>query len=159
MSTWVCDDFDQPFNQTFQISRITSFDSLRIKVLKAGTINAGATFTFKINDNGNTIFDQTITADFINTNLTDNGDRADLVFSIDSFVLLNDIDDTAHDYVLNFTSSGYVSSANSRFLICRRQEDDTAVPIIGTLASTPEARAVEQPIFFEIFRWSKDSLE
>ena len=159
MSTWVCDDFDEDFEQTFFISRITSFNALRIKVLKIGTVNPEATFNFEIVDGVDVLFNQTITADFINTNLPDNGDRADLVFEIDSFVLNRSIDDTSREYTLRFSSENYVSAEASRFLVCRRQEDDQAVPIIGDRADTPGRRAIEMPVFFEIFRWSKDSKE
>lgn len=159
MSTWVCNDFDEEFNQTFTISRITSFNALRIKVLKIGTVNSSATFTFKILDGTDELFSQTITSDFINANLPDNGDRADLVFEIDSFVLNRNINNTGKDYILNFTSSGYTTTTTSRFMVCKRQEDDKAVPIAGATATNINNKALEAPIFFEIFRWSKDSKE
>ena len=160
MSTWVCNDFDEPFEQTFSIGRLTSFDSMRIKVLKIGTVNSTATFTFEIEDGDQILFTHTIDADFINNNLLDNGNRADLVFDIDSFVLNHNIDDSDHEYKLKFLSENYTTSENSRFMVCRRQAEDVAVPITGDIRTAIDGnRALEMPIFFEIFRWSKDSKE
>ena len=160
MSTWVCDDFDEPFEQTFSIGRITSFNALKIKCLKIGTVNSTATFTFQITDGSDILFNQTITADFINTNLSNNGDRADLVFEIDSFVLNHNVDDSEKEYKLKFLSANYITSENSRFMVCRRQAEDVAVPITGPIVTAIGGnRALSMPIFFEIFRWSKDSKE
>ena len=66
---------------------------------------------------------------------------------------------TGKDYILNFTSSGYTTTTTSRFMVCKRQEDDKAVPIAGATATNINNKALEAPIFFEIFRWSKDSKE
>ena len=161
MSTWVCNDFDEDFEQEFSIGRITSFNALKIKCLKIGTVNSGSMFNFKIEDeDGSTLFDQTIGADFINTSLPDNGNRADLVFDIDSFVLNRNVDDTDHVYKLKFSSTNYITAEGSRFMVCRRQADDVAVPITGDIRTAIDSnRALEMPIFFEIFRWSKDSKE
>ena len=159
MSTWVCNDFDEPFEQSFTISRMTSFDSLRIKCLKSGIVNSTATFNFQITQDDIVLFNQTIAADFINTNLPDNGDRADLVFEIDSFVLNPDIEENPVEYVLKFSSSNYTTGESTRFMICRRQEDDVAITINGTFSNDIKTRALQMPIFFEIFKWSKDSKE
>lgn len=160
MSTWICEDFNETFTQQIRINRITSVKQFRIKVLKVGTIVSGSTFTFSLADGSNEIFSETITADFINTNLTDAGNRADLVFDVqNSFVINNNIDDRDKEYTWTFSSTGYTSTNLSRFVLCKRQSDDEFGNVYNRSSIVPGVKAFENPIFFEIFRWSKDSKE
>ena len=155
MSLWVCNDFDEPFEQDIRLDERHQVDRYRVKILKWGTIPTDATFNFQIVDDGNVIFDETIDGDFINGAMLGNT-RTYLDFNFTNFVMnpnFSDNDLLEKDYTLKFSSTGYTNNAAYGFMAIKREfTDSNATYGIGRIGDNL-IKALDAPLWVEFFRW------
>ena len=155
MSLWICEDFDEPFEQDIRLDERHQVDRYRVKVIKWGTIPATATFNFKINDGTTDILDETITGQFINDSMLGNA-RTYLDFNFENFVMnpnFSGNDLLEKDYTLKFSSTGYTNNAEYGFMVVKRQFDDSNATYGTPQGNDNLQKALEAPLWVEFFRW------
>ena len=69
MSSWVVEGFDTTFTQPFVVFEKMIMNKFFFKIMKKGTINSSASFTFTLLDGSTTLFTETIGAAQVNKSL------------------------------------------------------------------------------------------
>lgn len=156
ISSWVVEGFNNTFTASFNVFEKMIMSKFFFKVMKKGTINTNATFTFTLLDGSAVLFTETITATQVNAVSTDNY-YSNFNISCPGIILNTNADGTAKGYTWSFSSANYTPTTNSdgnatdnSFGICKRQRDDEQIRLSNDYTVTDQREQAQQtPLFIE----------
>ena len=156
MSSWVVEGFDTTFTQPFVVFEKMIMNKFFFKIMKKGTINSSASFTFTLLDGSTTLFTETIGAAQVNAVSADNY-YSNFSVSCPGIILNTNVDGTSKSYTWSFSSSDYTpildsegTPENNSLGLCKRQRDDEQIRLSDNYTVTdPREQAQQTPLFIE----------